>query len=263
MTTILLLDGDIVAYRAAFGAEQTHQFSETEWATHADENEAHEHATNIIAKLKDSVKADEVIVALTDYDGVNFRKNLYADYKRPRSKVRKPVLLKPMRAWLSENYRSYIRPTLEADDVLGILMTWDKLAGKKIIASIDKDLLQIPGRHINIDSGEKRVISDGEADHQHMMQTLTGDLVDSYPGCPGIGKKRAASILLNVTKVTNLGGQNWTAWEHAWPAIVKAYEAKGKTSDDALTQARVARILRSTDYDFRSKSVRLWTPPST
>jgi DNA polymerase-1 len=255
MTTILLIDGDIVAHRAAFGAEQTHQFAEDQWVTHANEGMARGAAEKIIDTLREAVKADEIIVALTDYDMPNFRKAIYADYKKPRSKVRKPVLLKPIRAWLAENYKSYIRPTLEADDVLGILATWEKLHGKKVIASIDKDLLQIPGRHIDIDSGAKRIVSERDADYQHMLQTLTGDTVDNYPGCPGIGKKRAETILFGVFPPRGTAPEAWTA-------IVKAYEQKGQTEADALTQARVARILRATDYDFRSKSVRLWTPPS-
>ena len=31
---------------------------------------------------------------------------------------------------------------------------------------------------------------------------------------------------------------------------------------DALVQARVARILRNTDFNFKTKEPTLWTPPS-
>jgi DNA polymerase-1 len=43
---------------------------------------------------------------------------------------------------------------------------------------------------------------------------------------------------------------------------VEAYAKKNLTADDALVQARVARILRHTDYNFKTKEPILWTPPS-
>jgi DNA polymerase-1 len=45
-----------------------------------------------------------------------------------------------------------------------------------------------------------------------------------------------------------------------WEAIVEAYESKGFTEEDALVQARVARILRKDDWDFDNNCHKLWTP---
>ena len=38
-----------------------------------------------------------------------------------------------------------------------------------------------------------------------------------------------------------------------------AFEKKGLTESDALVQARVARILRASDYDFAAKKPILWS----
>lgn len=43
-----------------------------------------------------------------------------------------------------------------------------------------------------------------------------------------------------------------------WERIVRTYEAKGLTEQDALTQARCAFILRHGHYD--DGRVTLWTP---
>ena len=45
-----------------------------------------------------------------------------------------------------------------------------------------------------------------------------------------------------------------------WSTVVKAFEDKGLTEDDALLNARLARILTIDDYDTKDKEPILWTP---
>jgi hypothetical protein len=45
-----------------------------------------------------------------------------------------------------------------------------------------------------------------------------------------------------------------------WRGVCKAYRAAKLTEADALTQARVARILRAQDYDKATKEILLWHP---
>ena len=40
------------------------------------------------------------------------------------------------------------------------------------------------------------------------------------------------------------------------------FEDKGYTEEDALTNARLARILTVEDYDFNKKQPKLWSPSS-
>ncbi len=47
---------------------------------------------------------------------------------------------------------------------------------------------------------------------------------------------------------------------YSWATVVKAFEDKGLTEDDALCNARLARILTNEDYDSRKQEPRLWTP---
>jgi DNA polymerase-1 len=127
---------------------------------------------------------------------------------------------------------------LEGDDVLGILATASE---EYIVWSLDKDLKQIPGNHLIDD--EVVTISTADADRFHMYQTLVGDTSDGYKGCPGVGPVKADKILT--------GG---------WTAIVDAYAKAGLTENDAIHQARLARILRSGEYDEQTHEVTLWIP---
>jgi DNA polymerase-1 len=121
---------------------------------------------------------------------------------------------------------------LEADDVLGSLMTWPENLDMRILWSPDKDLKQIPGYHMD-DAGTITVISEAAGDYWHMYQTLVGDTSDGYPGCPGVGPVKATGIIHPDDYP-----DTW------WRDVVKAFEKVKLTEADALIQARVARILR-------------------
>lgn len=248
---VALIDGDIFAYKAAFGNESVVPIGDD--IVHLEANLAETESTleALIAQVKDKLKADRVLVCLSD-DVVNFRKSIYAGYKENRNIVRKPLALRHAKQHIKKTFDTKFKETLEADDVLGILATHPTLIkGKPVIVTVDKDLLQIPGRHFNPDKDVKRMILEGEATRNFYSQVLTGDSVDNYPGCPGIGPKRA-NVLLDTVSPRDLAGY--------WAVIRKAYEKAKLTEEDALVQARIARILRHTDYDFNSKSPILWAP---
>jgi DNA polymerase-1 len=131
---------------------------------------------------------------------------------------------------------------------MGIFATWSKLKGEKVIVSIDKDMKTIPGLYSR--DGETIVeVSEDEADYWHLFQTLTGDQTDGYSGCPGIGPKKAEAILQHPDNQDDL-----------WGVVVRTFVKAGLNEDEALVQARVARILRASDYDFEKKEPILWTP---
>ena len=88
-------------------------------------------------------------------------------------------------------------------------------------------------------------ITEEYADYFHLYQTLVGDTTDGYPGLKGIGDKRATALLEK---------------EASWETVVKAYEKAGETEEDALVQARLARILRASDYNFETREPILWSP---
>jgi DNA polymerase-1 len=117
-------------------------------------------------------------------------------------------------------------------------------------------------------------IDDREATNFFLSQVITGDAVDNYSGCPGAGPA--------VVEKTLNAGLQWIPFEHtfqrgprkgltetrwelatatsAWESVVSVYEKAGLTEQDALVQARCARILRHGEYDFKTKKVKLWEP---
>lgn len=248
MKLTAILDGDIIAYQAATGAEKPVNWGEGHWTLHAYEQDVQEALENALATLTEDLGCDRVIVCLTD--GVNWRKDVLPSYKENRAEVRKPMLLPWARQWLLENRETFLRPTLEGDDIMGILATHPKLVrGDRVLVTIDKDLKTIPGQHYHLRDKKHFTVGADEAARWHMLQTLTGDTTDGYKGCPGVGPKKAEAILEGATGYAEL-----------WPRVVAAYERAKLTAEDALVQARVARILQHTDYNFNKKEVILWEP---
>lgn len=275
MPTTLLMDGDIFAYRAAIRHQNEIDFGDDDPLIETDLDAAIKDLDTRFRNLKRKLKANDIIVCLSD-DENNWRKDVLPSYKEHRKDSVRPLLLYQLKDYLYENYSSYRKPLLEADDVMGILSTHPKLIpGKKIIVSADKDMKTIPGWYYNPDKEDPpRLIKEHEADWWHLYQTLIGDTTDGYGGCPMIGDVAARELLENpvrlepyehVFKRGKRKGETETRFNKIptdclWEMIVSHFEAKGLTEEYALQQARVARICRSTDYNFKKKEVKLWQP---
>lgn len=242
----LLIDADILAYKFAAKAERKYEFGIAVDPL----EEVTPKVDEWLADLKEQQKADRLIICLSCPTAEGWRKKVLPTYKDNRKDVPKPALLSAIKDYLEDTYESFRRPGLEADDIMGILSTHPTLIkGKKVIVSEDKDMKTIPGWLLNPEKDSKpRLITEQEADYWHLYQTLVGDSTDGYSGCPGIGPKKAEAYLSDPN------------WSEPWDAVLAAYAAKGLTEEDALVQARVARICRASDYAFKLKKVLLWTP---
>ena len=253
--TTLLLDADIIAFKIASVSQKVFQFPDCEPHILADDwSEVTPRIDHAIAKLQADLETDKVIVCLSCPTAENWRLEILPTYKGKRDYSKRPIHLAAIKDYMEANWPSYRRPTLEADDIMGILATDPKLVpGKKVIVSSDKDMKTIPGNLCNPDTGTRTRFTEAEADYWHLYQTLAGDATDNYKGCPGVGPKKAEKLLHAPN------GEPYGLWS-MWQAVLAAFEAKKLTEEDALTQARVARICRSSDYDFSTKKVIPWTP---
>lgn len=250
MKRVLLIDGDILAYMFASASEQNIDWGDGVVTCSANLDTAKQNLDEHIDGLLKELKAKEYVIALSDPDA-NFRKAIFPAYKSHRKDVRQPIIRRALEDYLVENHHAKRKPTLEGDDVLGILATNPKLhAGyEKIVVSDDKDMQTIPCTLHRL--GQTRKIEEHSADYFHMLQTLTGDTTDGYPGCPNVGPVKAAAVLRDRPE---------EGPEVVWSLVVAAYVKRGLTEADALVQARCARILRHEDYDYKRKAPRLWTP---
>jgi len=252
---ILLIDGDVVAYKTAAAVEKAIEWEPGFWTWHCEEQEVRDAVLSEIDRYMDELDGDEYRIALTDSER-NFRFDVMPTYKGNRKNVKKPLVLKAIRQWMLDDLDALVRPRLEGDDILGILATWPKLRGEKIVVSIDKDMKTIPGLYCrDLETGVVE-ITEEEADYWHIFQTLTGDQTDGYSGCPGVGPKKAEKMLEESGCAPP-----WGVVQECWRnVVVPAYEAKGLSEEVALMNARVARILRASDYDFKKKEPILWKP---
>ena len=256
MSRHIIIDADSLVYQATTASLVQVEWEPGVWSQTCDMAEVLRRFKEQVADIVEGLGGDSVTMCLGDYDNPNWRLGILPSYKANRKASVKPICFMPLREWIAENYETFIRPTLEGDDCCGILLTRKvyRKGETKILVSIDKDMKTLPGLHCNLHAAQRTGdwdifrVTPFKADYNHMTQTLTGDVVDGFKGLPGVGPVAATKILMGLKRV------------QLWPAVVAAYEEKGLTEEDALVQARVSRILRTTDFNFKSKSVKLWTP---
>lgn len=278
MKKVGLFDADIFAFQATCVA----QF-DVAWDSHPniiqrfmDFGVAKGHIKSHVEQIKKRLGLDEVVMCLTDKD--NWRLRVNPEYKSNRKYTDRPVGLRQVKDWIAEEYESFTRPSLEADDVMGILATWDKYKPeyRKIIISEDKDMKTIPCYLYNpAHDFSEQLITEEQADLNFYSQAIGGDRVDGYEGCAGVGVKTAMDFLTagekpeaytHIFKSGARKGEEQVRWKNVpseshWQTTLALYRKAGQSDRDALRNARMARILRASDYDFKNKEAVLWTPP--
>lgn len=245
----LLIDGDVVAFKCAAALEQAVEWEEGHFTWHVSYHEVCHAADLEIERYMDKLNAHDCRLCLTDPHH-NFRLDVLPTYKGNRKGSKRPLVLLYVKEWMQEKRKGLLMPSLEGDDLMGILATDDYNPNReRIIVSIDKDMKTIPCTYVRDLDSDPVVITEDEADYNHLFQTLTGDTTDGYKGCPQVGPTKAEGIIeLGATIADN------------WAAVVAAYEKAGLGEEEALRQAQVARILRASDYDFKKKEPILWKP---
>lgn len=222
----VLVDGDLVVFRAAFAAEKAHYTLRYEKL-----GRVVEHPFDTDKELKTFVKE----AAITEYDRLrerhlepvshvhsnirsllgqiekrtgeacpiiyltgqgNFRRNITKTYKANRDPTMRPHYEEAARQYLKTYHQAYIVPGIEADDAIGLEM--DDTA---ICVSLDKDLDMLPGQHYNWVQDRLYTITPHEAHTHFYAQMLTGDRADNVFGIPGIGPQTAARLLAGLSEL--------------------------------------------------------------
>jgi DNA polymerase-1 len=235
----LLIDCDYIVYKCCAATETEIDYGDDVIVVSSSFSEAYKCVQRELDKIKQEFgEFSEIILFFTSPN--NFRKKIFPEYKGHRNR-KKPCGFKRVVNKLKQDYKVIVREGLEADDALGIYAT---KFPDNVIVSPDKDMRQIAGKLY--DFKETVDITPEEGAKWHLIQTMSGDNTDGYSGVPGIGIKRAEQIF-------KLKG-------YTWKAVVETFEEKGMTEEDALVNARLARILTVDDYDSEKKEPILWTP---
>jgi hypothetical protein len=223
----VLIDGDIIGYRVGFSSEE--------------ENEK-------IALARTATFVEtmlwEDLEGIESYQGyitgkTNFRNEIAvtAPYKGNRTSP-KPKHLELIRDYLVSAWDFKISDNEEADDCIAIEHVANNY--QTIIASIDKDFMQLKGKHWNFVKKEMKEVSEHEALINFYMQVLTGDRTDNIIGIKGIGPVKAERIL---------GG-----CESAAEMYLACVEAYGGTAERVIENANLLYLRRAVGE--------FWKPPT-
>ena len=223
----LLIDADYIVYKSCASAEYDIDYGKDVIVVGSSFKEAYGNSVRELNKIQSQFFDPSIILFFSD--SVNFRKQVDPSYKGHRNR-KKPCGYKRVIHKLAEEYELIKMPTLEADDALGVYATSNDDC---VIVSPDKDMKQIPGTLYNLD--EMFTIEPQDGWEWFLVQTLSGDSTDGYSGAPGFGIKTSQKF--------------FTEHGYTWNSVVKAFESKGLTEEDALRNARLAKILTADDYD--------------
>jgi 5'-3' exonuclease len=230
----LLIDGDTIAYRAAF-ASQTSRYVlfdieegmpvkefryKKEALAYLKENESWREITtiereqvlepvenalhntkslllNIIDYIKEYFEIDKASIEVCVYlsGSDNFRKSISTFEPYKGSRPDvKPAHLPAIREYLEKHWDAVSVSHVEADDLIAIEASLSEIDSFVIVTN-DKDLDQIPGYHFNFPKRHLYQMSVDGADKFLWSQMLTGDVVDNVIGIKGIGPVKAARLV--------------------------------------------------------------------
>lgn len=226
----VLIDGDIIAYRAAFSTEQMGS------------SDTRRKVDDLIQFILDStVLFPEIgldyVVYLTGKG--NFRDSIAKShpYKGNRKSVQKPRHLQTARDHMESEYQAIISKGEEADDL--IAKEAARLDYHACVASIDKDMLQIPCWHFNIVRGDYLKVEPYGGIKFFYTQILTGDTADNIVGLWKVGPVKAKKILEDAETEKEL-----------WDLVVKAYDGN---EERVIENARLLWLRREEEE--------IWQPP--
>jgi len=223
----LLIDADYIVYKSCAAAEYDIDWGDDVIMVGSKFSEAYNGVKRDLDRISGEFFDSEVILFFSD--SINFRKRVAPDYKGHRNR-KKPCGYRRVIYKLHDEYKVIRMPELEADDAMGIYATSNDDC---VIVSPDKDMKQIPGRLYNME--EMFTIDKQSGWEWFLIQTLAGDSTDGYSGAPGFGVKTSAKF--------------FAEYGYTWNSVVRAFIQKGLTEEDALRNARLAKILTADDYD--------------
>ncbi|MHB8661717.1 MAG: DNA polymerase I [Acidimicrobiales bacterium] len=206
MTTVMLIDGNSLTYRAFFALP-------TDMATASGQvtNAVFGFTSMLINLLKDH-RPDRLAVAL-DRPEPTFRHALVEDYKAGRAET--PDILRQQMGLVRQVVETLHIPivelaSFEADDIIATLATQARDRGEDVIVVTgDRDAYQlVEDPHIKV-LYNRRGVSDyafydeagihdrtGVTPAQYpQYAALRGDPSDNLPGVPGVGEKTAAKLI--------------------------------------------------------------------
>lgn len=194
----------------------------------------------------------------------NYRDRLATikEYKGNRDPTHKPTHYAALTTSMIADYGAVVINGREADDECSI-RAWDLIRTDRphgfVIATIDKDLDQIPGWHYDYMKKVFYLVHLTDADHWFWAQTLSGDTTDNVGGCWKIGVKRAESIVEDIDR--DCGRKTGVLFDScAWHEIVSVYQQSLHVPGCPYTDAHAAALENARLVYLQRTANELWTP---
>lgn len=188
---VLAVDGDILAYRTAAVCE-----------THF-EGACDAIIDSTLKRIATQSGISLMRIYLSGADNFRYEVGKTKPYKGNRATMVHPQFLQHCKSYLETKYNAIRVHGYEADDGIATDMT----INGAIHCGIDKDMLQIPGRHFNYVKADEQKLNEAwvtidEEDAQLILyrQILMGDNSDNVPGLPGVGEKKAEGYVTNAVE---------------------------------------------------------------
>lgn len=145
--------------------------------------------------LLNTTETDAYIGALTT--GRCFRYDIFPEYKIKRKSLPRIKYINSAKQYLKEEYKFIDYKGLEADDIISILKYsyLNHVDDKLIIASPDKDMLNLEGEHYNPREQKYVTVSAEEALKFFWKSMIAGDTADGIAGLKGKGEAYANKFL--------------------------------------------------------------------
>lgn len=266
-----VIDGDVLVYRTGFAGQQSLFSAVLPDGTHKIQNalnktdlkkqmlslgyndtefeilkevvlDAPSHVAHSLDVQLDSIisstQAEQYRVLLTGSGNYRIAVAKTAPYKGNRVQE-KPVYYDFIRERLERKYKAEVIHGAEADDVISVLGTQGWL-----MASIDKDIDQVPGMHWNWVKQSLYEITEQEGAQWLFCQALAGDPTDNIPGIYRLGTQGAHKYLLQ---------ENCRTWDEYIQACIKRYEIAGLTADTFQEMFSLVYMCRTDEDIARAK----------
>lgn len=193
----------------------------------------------------------------------NFRNEIATirPYKGNRDKAHRPVHYQALRDYLVDRWHAQVIEKREADDEASIIAHGHTDWSEYVVATNDKDLDQIPGRHYDYGRKVHYEVDEFEGLMFFYQQCLSGDATDHIPGCKGVDSKAADMVGEWVSEAIE---KDYVVDTFVWDRIVDTYLERGwdgapeeRTREQAEAVAiETARLVKMQEYPSQ-----LWTPP--
>ena len=234
---VILIDGDSIAYMAGIGGTQLdvcrivddyiERICNITWSGKFELYVEHP---------KKNIFRNHVAVS-RPYKGNRVKKNMTEEEKKAALEYRKRINY--AKHYMVTKYNAELQVYIESEDMVAI-RAYKLGLDNVIIASIDKDMLQIPTEFYDYSKDSRFSITECKAQYNFWIQVLTGDSTDNIPGLPGIGPKKAEGILECICHEDDFN-------DRLAYIVAREYIKKQLPFQYFVEQCRLLRMLRTSE----------------